>query len=1108
MRSLADRIAALSIEKRSLVEQHLRQKKSQVAPEGIRRRERPDAPVPLSFAQERLWFLSQLEPGHSFYNLPFALRLSARLDAGKLEESLNEIVRRHEALRTRFIVVNDRPMQVVLPRVHVGLVIINLEDVAQAEREAESQRLAIKEAQKPFNLEQDILIRASLLRLSDVDHVLLLTMHHIVSDGWSFGILHRELSHLYVALQTGNPSPLPELPIQYADYAVWQRNLLQGETLDRLLSYWTKKLAGIPPLLELYTDRQRPAVQAFQGASYSFPIPQSMLEELKGIGRQTQGTLFMVLLAAFQVLLFRYSGQSDLVVGTPIANRTQRELEGLIGFFVNTLVLRTDLGDDPTFLQLVDRVREVTLEAFDHQSLPFEKLVEELHPKRNLSHNPIFQVMFALQNTEAGQQVGPQSSAPQRLAGTSKFDLTLAAMEMSDGLTLTIEYNTMLFDDSTIVSMAENFRALLKNAIANPKCHASKLLFLAADERMQVIGESSGPSDTRSLAVQIHELCEMQARLRPQETAIVFGGQQLTYQELNARANQVAHALRQHRAGPEVLVAIYMDRSAEMIVAVLATLKAGSAFLPLDPAYPKERIRYMLDDSGAALLLTQEHLVPSLPPFAGKLLRLDADWPLLAQCSEADPVPLSTPDNLAYVIYTSGSTGRPKGVAVQHRGVCNLIEAQFDAFSLPPQSRILLFASLSFDASIFEILMSLGAGGILYMSTREAILPGAPLIKILRDEKINVLSISPSALAVLPRVALPDLHTLISVGESCPMEMVSRWCHERRFFNAYGPTEVSIWSTLAQCGENSAIPPIGRPLRNIRAYILDEHLEPVPSGLPGELYLGGVGVARGYHRRPDLTAERYLPDPFSGQPGTRMYKTGDRVRRVAGGDIQFLGRIDQQVKLRGYRIELGEIEASLLRHPEIQEAAVALRSTRSGDDRVVAYCVAASEQLPGATELREFLRQSLPDFMVPSAFVQLDSLPLNTSGKLDRRALPSVSDELAEPGGELWSAPQSEIEKRLTEIWCEILALPRVGIHDNFFDLGGHSLLATRVMSRMNEAFQTDLRLRQIFELPTIAMLSEVVEEERVKGSKRREPAIRPVAREVVVLPKVAALPE
>lgn len=1077
MDPLSERIAALSPEKRALLERHLESRKRLSAPGQIAPPKRLESsPIPLSFAQQRLWFLEQLEPGLPFYNLPLATRISGTLIVSRLCDSLNEIVRRHEVLRTTFPALEGQPIQVIAPATRLEIPVLDLSTMPEADREMEVVRQASIEANRPFDLTRDTPIRCSLLRLREAEHVLLVTMHHIASDGWSMNIFWNELSTLYGAFCSGRPSPLPHLPVQYADFAIWQRSWLSGVESDRLLGYWKTKLANAPPLLQMPTDRSRPRVQAFEGAAYTVPLPNQVAEDLKAVCRQAGATLYMVLLAAFKVLLHRYSGETDLNVGSPVANRSRVEWEKLIGFFVNTLVIRTDVSDDPTFEELIARVKETSLEAFAHQDLPFEKLVEELQPRRSLSYNPIFQVMFVLQNFQSASQMGRQATAPQFNVGTSKFDLTFSAAEMADGLTIGFEYNTRLFERQTIIAMSHVSRAILENIVRTKAVRISEIPLLSPEDQRRIVLESAGPSGLPAQASLIHHLCEIPARQTPEATALWFGSVRLSYRELNERANQLARALRDQGVGQEAYIGVFLDRSPEMLVAFLAVLKAGGVYVPLDPTYPASRLEYMLADSAISLLLTREKLLPQLAGFPGGVLCLDSNWELVSKYPAHNLEIAISPDNLAYVIYTSGSTGRPKGSMVEHRGVCNLAEAQIHAFGLSSSDRVLQFASPGFDASLFEILMTLRAGAALCLAEREEILPGSPLIQYLRLQRITTLVIPPSALVVLPTVALPDLRVIVAVGEACPLDVVTRWKTGKHFFNAYGPTEVSICSTIAKCTDDSISPPIGRAIPNTRAYLLDVYLNPVPSGASGEIYLAGTGVSRGYHRNPGLTADRYLPDPFSDAPGARCYRTGDRARLLQNGELQYLGRVDQQVKIRGYRIELGEVEAALSRHPVIGQAAVVGQTSPSGETRIVAFYVEESGIQVSISELRSFLRQTLPDFMIPSAFVSLPALPMNAHAKLDRKALPVVSDTIQlSPEGAL-TGPRNQTEEALVRIWRELLQV-EPGIHDNFFELGGHSLLATRAISRINTAFGIDLPLRDIFEFPTIAQLAPLIDE-------------------------------
>jgi amino acid adenylation domain-containing protein len=1062
---------------------------------------------PASFAQERLWFFDQFQPGSPVYNIPTVMRLPGRLDVRTLERSLNEIVRRHEALRTTFAAVDGRPVQVIAATLSVELPVIELRGLPRALREGEAARLAGEEARRPFDLARGPLLRASLLRLDDTEHVLLLTLHHIVSDGWSMGVLFQELAALYDAYVRGGASPLPELPIQYADFAHWQRQRLQGSVLESQLSYWRGQLGGIPGLLELPTDRPGPALQTFRGAVHGFVLPAALAKAVGALGRRQETTPFMTLLAAFKVLLYRCTGQTDVVVGTPIANRTRAELEGLIGFFVNTLVLRTDLGGDPSFRELLGRMRAVTLGAYAHQDLPFERLVEALQPERNLSHHPIFQVMFVFQNTpttaaagtteargaaanarranwadasrgEAAEDVSREAAAPARPpelgTGTSKFDLTLSLAETPQGLLGTFEYNSDLFDAATIERMAGLYRTLLESIVATPDRRVSELPLLTSAQRHQLVVEWNATQAEYPHETCVQHVFEAQVDATPDAVALVFQGQSLSYRELNARANQVAHYLQGLGVGPEVRVGLCVERSLEMVIGLLGILKAGGAYVPLDPTYPQERLAFMLGDAGIAVLLTQERLRERLPASSAHLLLLDADWSAIAQSSDANPTSSVSADNLAYVIYTSGSTGRPKGVMIEHQGLCNVVQVQRELFSVKLQYRVLQFASISFDASIFELVMAIASGATLCLGTTESLHPGPALAQFLEMQRITLATFTPSTLVALSESTLFEPATVIVVGEVCPADLAVKWAEHRLLSNAYGPTETTIWATVGTYDRSSHRFPIGRPIANVRIYILDANLSPVPVGIVGEIYIGGESLARGYLERPDLTAEKFIADPFSGKPGARLYQTGDLARYRADGNIEYLGRIDHQVKLRGFRIELGEIEAVLRRHPDVREAVVLAREDAPGDKRLVAYVVPSPGTIVASGELRVFLKRTLPEYMLPAHFVQLDELPLTPSGKVHREGLPApdaTRPELAHS----YEAPRSALEIELTRIWGRILRVEQVGIHDNFFELGGHSLLATQVVSQVRDTFHVELPLRMLFEAPTVADFAAVI---------------------------------
>jgi len=1053
----------------------------------------PDRSLPLSFAQQRLWFLDQLEPGSALYNIPISYRLRGLLNITALEESLNEIVRRHEALRTSFSNAQGQPVQAIAPTSRLTLPVADLTSLPVAGREAEVLRLATDEAQRPFDLAQAPLFRASVLRLADEEHILLLTMHHIVSDGWSMGVLFQELSTLYDAFSTGKPSPLSELPIQYADFAAWQRRWLQGEVLESQLTYWKKQLADVPAGLELPTDHPRPPAQSFRGARQSMVLPQALTNRLKALSHQESVTLFVTLFAAFQTLLHRYTGKDDIIVGSPIAGRNRTEIEGLIGFFVNTLLLRTDLSSDPSFRELLGRVRKVALEAYDHQDLPFEKLVEELQPERNLSHSPLFQVMFVLQNAPmtALRLRGLTVNSLKVDSETAKFDLTLSMVEEVDSLRGIIEYNTDLFDGATIHRMVGHFQTLLESIVADPGQRLSDLSILTKAEKQQLLLEWNDTKTDYPKDKCVHELFEAQVERTPDAVALVFEDKQLTYGELNRRANQLAHYLRKLGVGPEVLVSICVERSLEMVIGQLGIVKAGGAFVPFDPDYPKERLAFMLEDSQARVLLTQRQLVDelfedkrskiensdprsSILNLQPKVVCLDTDWEIIAQESDANPVSDVLPDNLVYVIYTSGSTGKPKGVPTPQSGFVNLMAWLKRVHSVTPADRATQLASPAFDASIWEVWPYLAAGASVHIVDEETRVSPLQLLQWLTTKRISICFLpTPLAEAVLekPWPSGVALRALLTGGDKLHRSPLKTLPF--RFVNNYGPTEnsaVTTWAPVAT-GIDSHVPlPIGRPIDNNQLYLLDRHLNPVPIGVFGELFIGGDGLARGYFRRPELTAEKFIPNPFSNEPGTRLYKTGDLVRYLADGNIEFLGRIDHQVKIRGFRIELGEIEAVLGQHPAVREVVVVARKESRSDKRLVAYVVPNQGLSPSTSELRNFLKNKLPEYMVPSTFVMLDALPLTPNGKVDRRALPALDGARPELDG-TFVAPRTQAEAMLAGIWAEVLKLEQIGVRDNFFELGGDSILGLQIIARAN---QTGLRLtpKQLFQHQTIAELA------------------------------------
>jgi amino acid adenylation domain-containing protein len=1081
-------------------------------PAGLARRVegawRPDAPPlvaappapfrPLSSAQRRLWFLHRFQGGSGVYNMPVLLRVRGALRhealAAALGAALGEITRRHEALRTVFTAVDGEPVQVVLPFAPAALPVVDLSALPAAALRAEADRLSAAEVQAPFDLEEGPLSRTLLFALGTEEHALLVNAHHIVTDGWSVGVLVRELAALYEAFAAGRPSPLPELPVQYGDFAVWQRTWLTGAVLEAQLDHWRQRLAGAPAVLDLPTDRPRPPVQTFRGAVEPLTLPAGLARALERAGRAQGATLFMTLLAGFQTLLGRVSGQDDLLVGSPVANRNRAETEDLIGFFVNTLVLRTDLAGDPSFAELLGRVRAGSLAAYAHQDVPFERLVEALAPERDLSRSPLFQVVFGLHNAPMpSMELAPgiELTLEEPHTGTSKFDLSLMLEESRDGLAGTIEYSTDLFDAATVRRLARSFQVLLEAAAADPAARLSDLPLLAADERRQVLGEWNDTAVDFPRGLPVHRLVEAWAAETPGAVAVA-GETTLTYSELNGCANRLARHLRRLGVGPERVVAVLLERSAELATAALAVLKAGGAYLPLDPAYPADRVAFMLADAGASVVLTRAGLAASLPGAGETAVLLDADagvWDGLAGESGADldgPDVEIVPENLAYVIYTSGSTGRPKGVAVQHASLANLVHWHRRTYGMTPGDRGCLLAGPSFDASVWELWSCLAAGASVLVPEDSVRLAPLRLAGWLREARVTRCFLAtPLAEAVmaLGGQPFPHLRTVMTGGDrlhalpqgaGLPFPLV----------NHYGPTESTVVATcMPVAAGTEADPTIGKPIQNTRVYVLDSSGQPVALGMPGELCIGGSGLARGYLNRPGLTAGKFVPDPFSGEPGARLYRTGDLVRHLASGELAFIGRIDNQVKIRGQRIELGEIESALARHPEVRQAVVLVQADRNGDQRLVAYVLVQDEE-PVASDLRCFLRESLPDSMVPAAFVPLTTFPLTPNGKVDRRALPALGAAADPVRGEgEFVAPRTPLEEAVAEIWREVLAVERVGVRDRSWDLGGHSLLASKVLARIHDTFGVELPFQILFEHPVIEELTAAIGQALLAGS-------------------------
>ncbi len=1080
-------LSELSASQRAALVMRLKKKSAELTPEQTIPRRKDSGPVPLSFAQQRLWFLEQL--GDSNYIVPATSHLTGRLDLEALERSLNEIVRRHEALRTTFTMIDGQPMQVIAPRLPLALPLLDLYQLPADERAVEIRRLR-EEALRPFNLERGPLIRASLLRLAEEEHLLLLSMHHVVSDGWSLGVLIGELAALYDGFVKGQAPSLPELTIQYADFAVWQRRWLSGEVLERQLAYWKETLGGSPPVLELPTDKPRPAVQTFEGSFLTGEIGPELTEALKDLSRREGVSLYMTLLAAFKTLLARYAGQEEVVVGTPIANRNWIDIENLIGFFVNTLVLRTDLSRNPPFNELLKRIREVTLGAFAHQDVPFEKLVEELQPERDLSRTPLFQVMFSLQNAPMPPLELAQVTMTllQDETTTAQFDLTLDVTERPHGMECLLEYSTEVFERSTVQRILTHFTNLLESIVTNPEQRLRELPMLTDAERRQMLVEWNDTAREYVRERCIHQLFEEQAERTPEAVALALDDECVTYAELNRRANQLGHYLMQLGVRPETRVGILLERSVEIPVALLAILKAGGAFVAFDPSYPPERLRYMLEDSDVPVLLTLERLAAGQPDHHARLVYLDTEWPSIAEHEVQNVQGGGNVSNLAYLVYTSGSTGRPKGILIEHRSLVNATYGFINNHRMSSRDRLLQFASLSFDVAAEEFFSTWLSGGCVVMRPEQVAISYAEFVALLQLERVTVVNL-PASFWLEWLTALADqglempqsLRRVVVGNEKTLEETLARW---QRLIgpgigwcNAYGPSETTITaSNYEPAGEGLAreeksTVPIGRPVMNVEMYVLDSAQQIVPTRVAGELYIGGAGVGRGYHKQSAQTAERFIPHPYSRKGGERLYRTGDAARQREDGNVEFLGRVDEQIKIRGFRIEIGEIEAVLAQHAGVRESVVLARDDGRGSPRLVAYVVGSNGNL-STEELRNYLRERLSDYMVPSSFVMLEALPRTPNGKVDRRSLPDA-DGARPDASEEYIAPRSAFERTIANVWQEVLKVEKVGVNDNFFGLGGHSLLLVHAQSKVSEALRVQVSMVEMFKYPTVGTLAE-----------------------------------
>ncbi|NOS75462.1 MAG: amino acid adenylation domain-containing protein [Methyloglobulus sp.] len=1080
--------------------------------------------APLSFAQKRLWLLCQLEPNSAAYNIPTALKISGKIDLSAMEKAVNEIIRRHEILRTRFVTVAEQPQQLIVPEITISIPIEDISEFPDGLVDSEIQNRIKAEGLKPFNLSEYPLFRTSLLHLGqsrgEEEYVFLITIHHIISDGWSAAILFREFTALYTTFRNGIPPSLPELPIQYADFSYWQHNGLQEGRLDQQLTYWKKQLANSPRLLDLPIDHSRPPIRSFLGATYSFAITSELTERLNRLSRLHDVTLFTVLLAVFNILLLRYSGEKDICVGVPVAGRTKTELENLIGFFVNTLVIRTKFDDNPCFIELIERIKKSTLEAQENQDIPFDKLVEELQPQRNSGINPLFQVMFVLHNVPISALKLPALTLEKMDLDyeISKFDLVLHVTE-NKGLEADFEYSTELFERASIVRMAEHFEMLLKAIVEHPEFRLGELPLLTVSE-IRRLTEWNATAKFFPEDQCLHGLFEAQVVKQPERTAVVCGEIKLSYGELNERANCLAMYLRKRGVRPEMRVALCVDRSVEAIIGIFGILKAGGVYVPMDPSHPAERIAELLADCNASLLLTQDRLLTRLATDVPEILCLDHDWLANAEPREGDLPVRVHPSNAAYIIYTSGSTGKPKGVIISHK---NAVASTFARFSYYPESPygFLLLSPFAFDSSIAGIFWTLGRGGRLFIPPEGDHQDPKALVNIVVQEELSHLLCSPSFYSLIldygNQGQLTSLRTAIVAGEICSPSLAAKHCSylpTTRLYNEYGPTEATVWSSVCEIQAVDITAdvrvPIGRPIANIQIYILDDCLNQVPVSVPGEIYVGGAGVARGYHYQFDLTAERFLPNPFSSEMGARIYRSGDKARFLQDGSIEFLGRVDHQVKIRGFRIELGEIETRLLRHPQVKDAVVIAHEDQT-DVKLVAYIVPSwlVREQEGEWEnkrlfndLRDFLKEALPSYMIPAAFMSLDKLPLNSNGKINPRALPVPN--IAAQLDYRYVAPSNSLEAQIAELWADLLGIEQIGVYDNFFDLGGHSLSAVQIIKRMQEFHGIDLSVSDLFYAPTVSDMSHLITLR--KFTQREADEVDAVYKDLARLPKEQAL--
>lgn len=1044
--------------------------------------------IPLSYGQQRLWFLEKMALSSNAYNVPLTIHLIGKLDYVALQKSLNQIIDRHETLRTTFSEIKGTPVQIIKSPFKLQLPIKDLTQLTSSDQTTQIQQLLQQENEETFNLEVDPPIRALLFQLGTAEHILQITLHHIASDGWSLTVLPKELSIIYTATLQNQPSPLPELPIQYADFAVWQKKYLKGETIENQLNYWKQKLRDLRQL-QLPTDHPRPPVQTFNGAGIPINIPADLTSKLRKLTQKQGATLFITLLAAFKVLLYRYSGQESIAVGSPIANRNRSEIEGLIGFFVNSLIMHTDMGGKPSFTEVLNRVKQTSLEAYSHQDIPFEKLVEELQPERSLSQNPLFQVMFVVQQEEI---LKPSLNMPNlevelgwdRWMGdliTVRMDLELHMWPAGDEIKGLCAYNRDLFEAETIQRMLLHYQNLLSAALEIPEQPINQLSLMTEPELDQILVKWNNTKTDYPTNKCIHQLFEEQVQKTPDAVAVVFEDKQLTYLELNSRANQLAHYLQSLGVKPEVLVGICLERSLFMIVGLLGILKAGGAYVPIDPTYPTERLSYLLEDAAVPVLLTSESVWSNLPSHKAQVVYLDSNWHTITAHSIENIQSGVTQENLAYTIYTSGSTGKPKGCMNTHAGIYNRLLWMQETYQLTAQDRILQKTPFSFDVSVWEFFWPLFAGATLVVASPEIHKDREALIDLIIQQQITTIHFVPSMLSVFLQGSkieeCSSLKRVICSGEALSYKLQEQFQEKLKceLHNLYGPTEAAIDVTFWDCGTNKypGIVPIGRPIANTKLYILDKNNRPVPIGVPGELHIGGAGLARGYLNRPELTAEKFIPNPFDNN--SKLYKTGDLTCYLPNGDIKYIGRVDHQVKIRGYRIETGEIEAIVSQYPDVKENLVIAQSDPTGGKRLVVYMVPKQESTQDTSlipQVRQFLKQKLPEYMIPAAFVLLETFPLTPNGKINRRALP-VPNDVSSGLSTAYVMPQTETQRQIENIWREVLKVEKVGIYDNFFELGGHSLLLIQVHTKLQEIYGEKISIVTLFQYPNISDFSQ-----------------------------------